>query len=447
MIGPILTGGFASAVAMWILAFLSRLPGANLPVPATAAILLTAALVGCFATALAVQRRQSWIVGLGTGVVAGVLNLLILGSLLAQPAEAGSTLRPNAGLAMLGFLGMSTLIGLVGGVLALAAPVARTGHERGVWLGRFALVAVISLVPLLLVGGLVTSNEAGMSVPDWPTSYGANMFLLPLATMAQPRIFLEHTHRLFGSLAGLTVFMLTIYVFVADRRFAVRTLALALSLMILAQGILGGARVLEGTHVMDQDLLLALIHGVSAHLVLAGAVILAACVSPTFRHGPPATLDPSASRVRVLSITLMGCLFVQLMLGATFRHLGNHAALGLHVLMAIVVAVIASTVGFSLTSERPTDHADRTLYRVGRWLIGVVPIQIGLGIFAAWAVLAHNDHSTAPQASELIGAVPVPPIEAYSTSAHQAVGALLMALAALAVVWSHRLLTPPQRTA
>ena len=56
---------------------------------------------------------------------------------------------------------------------------------------------------VLLIGGLVTSTESGMAVPDWPGTFGANMFLYPIGLMAHPRIFLEHSHRLFGAMAGL----------------------------------------------------------------------------------------------------------------------------------------------------------------------------------------------------------------------------------------------------
>ena len=68
--------------------------------------------------------------------------------------------------------------------------------------------AVVAVAPLLFVGGLVTSTNSGMAVPDWPNTFGSNMFLYPLGPRAQPDVYLEHSHRLFGTLVGLATLKL-----------------------------------------------------------------------------------------------------------------------------------------------------------------------------------------------------------------------------------------------
>src|SRR5689334_3772964 len=69
-------------------------------------------------------------------------------------------------------------------------------------LHRVALLTAAATFPLIFMGGLVTSHGAGMSVPDWPNSYGYNMFAFPIS-MWKGGIFFEHTHRLMGSVVGM----------------------------------------------------------------------------------------------------------------------------------------------------------------------------------------------------------------------------------------------------
>src|SRR5215469_8602332 len=76
------------------------------------------------------------------------------------------------------------------------------------WLHRFALLTAFATLLLIAIGGLVTSHGVGMSVPDWPTSYGYNMFLFPISKWVGG-IFYEHTHRLMATIVGVLVVALT----------------------------------------------------------------------------------------------------------------------------------------------------------------------------------------------------------------------------------------------
>src|SRR3954471_1714121 len=81
-----------------------------------------------------------------------------------------------------------------------------SAHNR--WLHRYAVLTALSTVVLIGIGGLVTSHGVGMAVPDWPTTYGYNMFFFPVSQWLGG-VFYEHTHRLVASFVGLLVVLLT----------------------------------------------------------------------------------------------------------------------------------------------------------------------------------------------------------------------------------------------
>ncbi|TVQ63437.1 MAG: hypothetical protein EA378_01805 [Phycisphaerales bacterium] len=515
LFGQWLAHGFAGAVALWAVWFITHLPAVRLaPSVAGPILLATLALVlamgvrGCGA-------QRGWRIGIGAGLVAALVNLLILGSKLAeQPsglaeAEAIGRLRPGAGLAALGFLALSGAIGAAAGAVGGSirtrrdtsplTPALATGrHDR--WLARLALVAAIAVAPLLLIGGLVTSTDSGMAVPDWPGTYGANMFLYPIALMADQRIFLEHTHRLFGSLVGLamlTLFVSTLAVrpkgwiraiggvvvlvaiglaslaahlgaslsagalfpilvalaLIASAWLVVSFLrdrageaAGALGVLVALQGIAGGVRVTENA------LGYALLHGVGGQTVFALAVTVAAMLSLAFVRTDEAITDRQrtiARRARTLAIVALACLFIQLIFGATYRHLGASHALWSHVLFAFVVVVLAGIAGAAGTKRdeqdrQPPTAPARWLRRFGMTAMIVVAIQFILGWATLGVVAMREDRGPIPTADMLADAPPVPILEALVTTSHQATGALLLAAVTLTAVWGHRLARAPR---
>ncbi len=106
------------------------------------------------------------------------------------------------------------------------------------------LTAIITF-SLLGIGGLVTSHEAGMSVPDWPTSYGYNMFALPIKFW-RGGAFFEHSHRLLASGAGFLTTVLAVWLWLKDPRRWMKWLGVGAFLLVVAQGVLGGLRVTSG---------------------------------------------------------------------------------------------------------------------------------------------------------------------------------------------------------
>ena len=112
------------------------------------------------------------------------------------------------------------------------------------FLHAYAVFVAVSILVLICSGGLVTSKGAGLTVPDWPTSYGYNMFAFPVSRWVGGVLY-EHSHRLIASTVGMLTLVLTAWIFVADRRKWMKVLGVAASVAVTIQGILGGLRVVE----------------------------------------------------------------------------------------------------------------------------------------------------------------------------------------------------------
>lgn len=184
----------------------------------------------------------------------------------------------------------------------------------------FAAFTTACTFVLLISGGLVTSHGAGLAVPDWPNTYGYNMFLFPISRWVGG-IFYEHTHRLIASGIGLLTVLLAIGLFVFEKRRWVKTLGGIAVVAVILQGVLGGLRV---TMLKDE---LGIFHGMLAQsfFVLLGVITVA--TSRAYLEGRWAPILPSAS-IRNLLYLLVGVTFVQLAIAATMRH--NHTGLSIH---------------------------------------------------------------------------------------------------------------------
>jgi len=270
--GASITIGFASAACMWMIAWLLHMPGVQVASGIAIPVLMVPLfLITLFWTKnVAVANRLK--IGVASGFLAGLINLLILGSnIVVQPnstaemSDQANTFAPNAIVVVLGSLILSTIIGLIASLAAgKQEPV--TNASATTWRARFAWVTAITYLPLIAVGGAVTSTDSGLAVPDAVTTYGAISVLFPLELMAEPRIFLEHSHRLFGTLAGLTTLVLMIRVLLGENRKLPKVLTILLFLAVSIQGYMGIIRVAE------ESTFFAIIHGIFAQLVFAGAL-------------------------------------------------------------------------------------------------------------------------------------------------------------------------------
>jgi cytochrome c oxidase assembly protein subunit 15 len=436
---------FGTTVTMWTLGYIGRFPGVNAPAWLLM-VLLLACLLGCgWASNRLAGRGPAG--SLRVGLLVGVLNLLILGGLLAS-GDQTNRLVPSAlwwlpgsllvagGLSLLGtVLGRRLRGGAPGGgeeANGAGSPLARHG------LPAFAAVTAAATFLLLIAGGIVTGNQAGLAVVDWPNSYGYNMFLYPLSRMTGG-IYYEHVHRLLGSLVGLSTVVLAVHLWrVEDRRW-LRRLGLLAVILVVAQGVLGGLRVTghftlsDDPDVTRPNLALAVIHGIAGQLFFALMVAITAVTTRLWREAPvlaraaaPEQARPAAATGaldRRLAAWLLGVLILQLGLGAVLRHTDG----GLHA--HITVAVLALCLGVVLGSRLVLRHAGRpALRRLGQLLLHGVIAQLIVGFAALFARNLVTGEGQPHPAGVAI------------TTIHQALGALLLAGAVLSVLWTRRLL-------
>jgi cytochrome c oxidase assembly protein subunit 15 len=198
------------------------------------------------------------------------------------------------------------------------------------WLHRFAVLTAVATLALIGIGGLVTSHEAGMSVPDWPTSYGYNMFFFPLAKWWHGgNVFYEHSHRLFASGVGFLTTILMVWLLLKEPRKWMKWLGVAAFLAVVLQGVLGGLRVIL---FKDQ---IGIFHATLAQLFFTLTCAIALFTSKWWVGvGNSEQRTSNAEHRMVLSRSpqvLFVCttvlILLQLMLGATMRH--QHAGLAI----------------------------------------------------------------------------------------------------------------------
>ncbi len=189
------------------------------------------------------------------------------------------------------------------------------------WLHRFAILTAGATLLLVGAGGLVTSHGAGMAVPDWPTTYGYNMFLFPVSQWVGG-IFYEHTHRLLASGVGLLTALLALWLWLKESRAWLRWLGVLAFFLVALQGVLGGLRV-----VLYKDEI-GVFHAALAQIFLTLMCAIAVFTSRWWLS-LPATLPPAAAPkgLRYLPLLATTLIFGQLLLGATMRH--QHAGLAI----------------------------------------------------------------------------------------------------------------------
>jgi cytochrome c oxidase assembly protein subunit 15 len=195
----------------------------------------------------------------------------------------------------------------------------------------FALLVAASTAVLIFAGGLVTSTGSGLSVPDWPTTYGWFMLTFPLEKMVGG-IFYEHSHRLIASGVGALIVVLAIWLWKSEPRAWVRRLGYVALAAVVTQGILGGITVLW--FLPDA---VSIAHAGLAQLVFCLTVSIALVTSPGWRRayadrqGPRrSSLDQTLaddSTLRAVATVTTAAIYVQIIVGATMRHTGAGLAI------------------------------------------------------------------------------------------------------------------------
>lgn len=417
--------GFGTTVVMWFVGYVARFPGVQAPGWLLMALLLACLAVGGWLAGRHTGRGPRG--GLQVGLLVGVLNLLVLGSLLTDTTTPNRFI-PSAAWWLPGSLLLAAALGAAGALLgrprAPADPPLLVRHG----LAAFASVGAAATFLLLVAGGVVTGHEAGLAVTDWPNSYGYNMFLYPLSRMTGG-IYYEHAHRLLGSLVGLTTLVLAVQLWRVDDRRWLKLLGLGALLLVIGQGILGGLRVTghftlsDDPTVVRPSLTLAIVHGVTGQLFFGLMVALAALTTRRWREAPPPQARGGAGLDRRLAAILLGALVLQLVLGAVLRH--ADALLYAHISLAALVLGVGMVLGARL-NLRYRDLP--TLRRLGHAAMHAVAVQFIIGFVALYA-RGLTEAAGRPHALDVV-----------ITTCHQALGALLIATAVLAVLWTRRLL-------
>jgi heme a synthase len=179
------------------------------------------------------------------------------------------------------------------------------------WLNGFAWFTSVATLLLICSGGMVTSKGVGLAVPDWPTTFGYNMFLLP-ASKWIGGIFFEHTHRLIASTVGFLTIILAAWLWFADPRRWVRMLGIAAVGAVILQGVLGGLRV---TMLKDE---IGIFHACLAQAFFGLIVVIALVTSRSWRA--VAAIADRGKSLRVIALVTTALIYLQLALGATMRH-------------------------------------------------------------------------------------------------------------------------------
>lgn len=267
---------------------------------------------------------------------------------------------------------------------------------------RLALGTAAATFVLILFGGLVTNSGAALAVPDWPTTFGRNMFLYPWSAMVGG-VFYEHSHRLIGAAVGLLTLVLAAALW--RRGGLLRWLGLVAVGAVVLQGVLGGLRVVlvAGT--------LAIVHGSLAQAFFALLAMVAFLTSPRAARATHAGFDTGT---RALTLGSAALLYLQVVFGALLTHAGR---LDLH-----VVGALAVYAGVPVATARLRRSGDPVAASVAGGLQALLGLQLLLGV----GVLLARFSSIAPpgaQASVLL--LPV---------VHRLVASLILGAAAVLAV-------------
>jgi cytochrome c oxidase assembly protein subunit 15 len=421
--------GFWGAMVVWTTWFVTHLPWTGLAAPVQTAITVVAwvlTMVWTGREAASVGRAAR--LGAASGLVTSLIGLLLLGAKLG--GEETDT-RPSGLLIGGAFLLMGTLIG-VGGMAAGRGLLPASKRTRD-WHSCLSLAVVCIAAPLLFVGGLVTSTNSGMAVPDWPATYGMNMFLYPLGT-APTDVFLEHSHRLFGAFLGLATLTLMIMTWTTGRSKGIKVFATLIFLAVLAQGIVGGVRVQQG-HVDPalDNRWNSMFHGIGAQLIFAALVAFWTASTPLWKEASPDADAPAARRLRIFAAAAMHTTIIQMIFGAMYRHLQSSHALWSHIGFSLLVVVLAALTGFMAIRQREnvregwdaSGALKRRIATTGTLLVGVVLFQFLMG----WVVFGFSRHDIRTDSPGL----------AVLRTLHQANGALMLATCTVLMVLSRRL--------
>src|ERR1022692_179721 len=282
-------------------------------------------------------------------------------------------------------------------------------------LHRFAIFTASVTLLLIVAGALVTSNDAGLSVPDWPTTFGS-FYKMPQMVGG---VKYEHGHRMVAEFVGLLTIILAVWTWRTEKRRWLRLLGLAALATVIMQGILGGLTVL-----FFLPAPISSAHAAVAQTFFCIAVAIAVFTGRRWvEEQPRSELDQRRPALFTLTVLSIFVLYVQLILGAMFRHHG--LSWWPHVVHAVVVSfVLAWTAVRALTVYSQIE----AIRRPAILMLSLVIAQLCLGFTAFLTRVSWGRDAVQPELPMVM-----------STVAHVAVGALLLATTVILAiqVWRH----------
>ena len=187
-----------------------------------------------------------------------------------------------------------------------------------IWLRRFSKLTVFSTLFLIFAGALVKSHEVGLSVPDWPTTYGKQMFAFPLSDMVGG-IFYEHGHRIIATIVGFFTMIQAIWLGFSHHPNWLKKLGFFALAMVIIQGLFGGITVL-----FFLPPLVSIIHGILAQTFFIMTIIIAYSMSQERENRVD---NGMVQAIRKGALLMGGLVYIQLILGALMRHTASGLAI------------------------------------------------------------------------------------------------------------------------
>lgn len=285
---------------------------------------------------------------------------------------------------------------------------------------------------LIVAGGLVTSNNAGLAVPDWPTSFG-HLFKIPKMIGG---VKFEHGHRMLAELIGLLTIIVAIWTWRVDKRRWMRGLTIGAVVGVTVQGIIGGIGVREMLPPWVSSL-----HATFGQTMFCMLAAIAVFTSRSWLEEPVQKITRKDARPLLRHCwILIGFLYLQLILGAAFRHVWTkwgpsgsnhwpvhkiiHVLLYPHILNALMVTGLLLYVSLrAITKHSNIPHLRRPA--LGLLLLLIAQLLLGLSAYVVRVVQGINE------AQPTMSLVTV-------TVAHLAVGALILALSMILTIQVYR---------
>ncbi|HEU5020783.1 MAG TPA: COX15/CtaA family protein [Bryobacteraceae bacterium] len=292
--------------------------------------------------------------------------------------------------------------------MAASPPGAENTYHAGLF--RWSVLLACCTLLLVVAGGLVTSRDAGLSVPDWPLSYGK---LMP---KMEGGILYEHGHRMIATMVGMFTIVSLVWIFRADRRRWLRILAVAALLAVIVQGVLGGITVL-----LLLPWYISSSHATLAQLFFSTTVAMALFTSRRWLAGPSIVPEDAANPLRGLSLAAPICVIGQLFLGAAARH----KAIGS--IYHICAAPFVTGVILWLSVRILLHYSQNRELRIGSvLLLSITIVQVFLGVGAFMTRVAYVD------------AIQPMPLMVTFTVLHVATGALTLAASVILAILVRR---------